>query len=335
MKNNRKQVNTPRATHLQLVPEEAFDEDLFVNEPQVEVEAEEQEEEYTADENEAPRRHKRESDDDSIGSYLREIGKFKLLSGKEEIELARAALKGDQKARRRLIQSNLRLVVNIAKRYRNRGLSFQDLIQEGGMGLMRAVDKFDPELGFKFSTYATWWIRQGITRAIADKSRAIRLPVHVTEISNKLRKATAELRTELGRLPTACELAKATGLDEKKVQQTFNAEKQLVSLDLTLGEDDDTSLESMISDESASLPEQLAEDHLLSKNIDDLLSRLTEHERAVIRMRFGLDTDQPLTLEQCSKILGSSRERIRQLESRALKKMRNDRNAPQLIGYLN
>lgn len=330
MKNNRKEAKkTKDSSYLRIVSDdETAADDLYSAEAPEDVE----EDDSSVVEESGP---KRSDSDDDIGNYLREIGKFKLLSGKEEIELARAALKGDQKARRKLIQANLRLVVNIAKRYRNRGLSFQDLIQEGGLGLMRAVDKFDPELGFKFSTYATWWIRQGITRAIADKSRAIRLPVHVTEISNKLRKATAEMRSQLGRLPTTAELAKATGIEEKKVRQTFNAEKQLISLDLTFGDDDDTKLEELIEDESASLPEQQAEQSLLSKNINDCLNRLSDHERAVIKMRFGLENDRPMTLEQCSRVLGSSRERVRQLESRALKKLRNDRNSAYLEGYLN
>jgi RNA polymerase primary sigma factor len=277
----------------------------------------------------------RSIDDDSTGIYLKEIGRHKLLTGKEEIELSRACRDGDSAARRKIIQSNLRLVVSIAKKYRNRGMSFQDLIQEGSLGLLRAVEKFDPERGFKFSTYATWWIRQAITRALADKSRTIRIPVHMIEVQTKLKKIVRKLANDLGRRPTIEEIAKEAGLDQAKVQYAFDADKHLVSLDLTFGEDNDTKFADLLESENVPRPEHTAEQHLFTECINHVLDTLTPWERDVIRLRFGIETDTPLTLKECGLKLGMSAERVRQVEMKAIKKLRKSQDAQQLKSYLN
>lgn len=274
-------------------------------------------------------------DDDSTGAYLKQIGKHKLLTGAEEIELSRAARAGDMKARRRIVQSNLRLVVSIAKNYRNKGLSFQDLIQEGSLGLLRAVDKFDPERGFKLSTYATWWIRQAITRSLADKSRTIRIPVHMIEVQGKVKKAVRQLASELGRRPTPEEIASASGYDVEKVRQAFDADKQLISLDATVGEDNDTSFADLLENQDTERPEQSAERQLFVESVNGVLSKLTGRERDVIRLRFGLDNQTPMTLKQCALRLGMSPERVRQLEIKAMKKLRKSDDAQALKAYLN
>jgi RNA polymerase primary sigma factor len=273
-------------------------------------------------------------EEDSLRVYLREIGRHRLLNGTEEIELGRAVKEGDRDARRRLIQSNLRLVVSIAKRYNNRGLSFQDLIQEGGLGLIRAVEKFDPERGFKFSTYATWWIRQAITRALADKSRGIRVPVHVGESMSKLRKIVRLLVDELGRKPSLDEIVAKSGYSHDKVMLTIGAFRELLSLDSKLRDESDTLLSDMIEDKSRPLPEKNAEDGLLSLQVNNLLSRLSTREQDIIKLRYGLDCDVPKSLEELSRLLGVSRERIRQIECRALKKLRKDNQARDLMDNL-
>lgn len=274
-------------------------------------------------------------DEDSTGAYLKEIGRHKLLTGTEEIELSRAAKAGDRAARRRIIQSNLRLVVSIAKKYRHRGLSFQDLIQEGSLGLLRAVEKFDPERGFKFSTYATWWIRQAITRALADKSRTIRIPVHMIEVQTKLKKVVRKLATDLGRRPTVEEIAAESGIEVSKIQHAFEADKHLVSLDLTFGEDNDTSFSDLLESETIPRPEQTTEQRLFAENLNTLLCTLSPWEADVIRLRFGLGNDTPLTLKDCGLKLGMSAERVRQLELRAMKKLRKSNEAQALKAYLN
>jgi RNA polymerase primary sigma factor len=274
-------------------------------------------------------------EEDSTKTYLREIGRHKLLTGREEIELARSAKLGDPRARQRLIQSNLRLVVSIARKYINRGLTFQDLIQEGSLGLIRAVEKFDPEKGFKFSTYATWWVRQAITRALADKSRAIRVPVHMNERLSKLRKVIRQQREKLGRAPNLDELVAATGMDKTKLQQILGASKNLLSLDSVYREGFDSTLGDMLEDETPSRqPEESASENLLSRDIDNLLSQLAPQERDVIALRFGLQNGMPLTLEESGKRLGYSRERVRQIEFKAMKKLRNNLRAAHLKEYL-
>ncbi len=274
-------------------------------------------------------------DDDSVGAYLREIGRYRLLTGKEEVMLARACRMGDQKAGRKLVASNLRLVVSIAKRYRGQGLSFQDLIQEGSLGLIRAVEKYDPEKGYKLSTYATWWIRQAITRALADKSRQIRVPVHMNEMISKLRKSVGKLLESLGRKPTVEEIAREAGIEKEKVLKVFEADKQLVSLDAKYGDDFDTAFVDMFEDENAVSPEESADNQLLIAQLDNVLGQLSPRERDVIRLRFGLDSGHPITLEQSGQILGLGRERVRQIELKAMRKLRNNGDALALRSYLN
>ncbi len=276
----------------------------------------------------------RSIEDDSIKTYLREISRHKLLNGREEIELARAIRSGDVAARRRLIQANLRLVVSIAKRYTNHGLSFQDLIQEGSLGLIRAVEKFDPERGNKFSTYATWWIRQAITRALANKSRTIRVQVHMNDVLNRLRKAVRELSQELGRRPTIDELAKSSGMDRDKVLLAFGSSRSLLSLDAACGEESDNTLADIIEDEAAPQPDEAAASQLLSKHVAELLSGLTARERDVIMLRYGLHSDRSLSLEELGRVLGLTRERVRQIEIRAMQKLRRTSQASELKEYL-
>ncbi|MBI4532986.1 MAG: sigma-70 family RNA polymerase sigma factor [Candidatus Melainabacteria bacterium] len=273
-------------------------------------------------------------EEDSVKTYLREISRHKLLSGCEEIELARATKLGDISARRRLIQANLRLVVSIAKRYINHGLSFQDLIQEGSLGLMRAVEKFDPERGNKFSTYATWWIRQAITRALANKARTIRVPVHVNDLLGKLRKSTHELSQELGRRPTLEEIVQATGMQRERVTLAFNASKDLLSLDAQCGDESDNTLADIIEDQDAPGPDEAAASELLLRHVDELLSSLTSRERDVIQMRYGLHADRSLSLEELGKMLGLTRERVRQIELRAMQKLRRNSQIKELRDFL-
>ena len=273
-------------------------------------------------------------EEDSTKTYLREIGRHKLLNGREEIQFARAAKLGDDFARQKLIKSNLRLVVSIARKYINRGLTFQDLIQEGSLGLIRAVEKFDPEKGFKFSTYATWWIRQAITRALADKSRAIRVPVHMNERLSKLRKVIRQERERLGRAPDMDELSVATGLTKDKLNQVLGASKNLLSLDAVYREGFDSTLGEMLEDESSRQPEEAASEMLLSRDVSTMLSQLVPQERDVITLRFGLRGGAPLTLEESGKRLGYSRERVRQIEFKAMKKLRNSSRVTGLKEYL-
>jgi len=274
-------------------------------------------------------------DEDPIGIYLKEIGRHKLLTGTQEIEFARAAKLGDEAAKKKLAQHNLRLVVSIAKKYANHGLGLQDLIQEGNLGLLKAVEKFDPERGYKFSTYATWWIRQGITRAIADKSRTIRVPVHVNEAITRVRKVVRQLAEDLGRRPSINEIVEASGLPKNKVLQAFQADKNMISLDVFLHEDSDTTLGEMIEDDSAARPEEQVEQVLLTQQVNTMLQSLSSWERDVVRLRFGLTDGASRTLEQCAQALGISRERVRQLELRALKKLARNTHVEELRAHLN
>jgi RNA polymerase primary sigma factor len=275
------------------------------------------------------------SGSDSIHTYLKDVGKHKLLSGKEEIELARAVKAGDNRARRRLAETNLRLVISIAKKYQNHGLSFQDLIQEGSLGLLRAVDKFNPEKGCRFSTYATWWIRQGILRALADKARIIRVPVHMNETLGRVRRAFSKLSFELSRRPTFDEIAVETGLESAKVAKAFDAEKIMVSLDATLTDDGDVSFSEIIENERVVDPEELTENNLLSGQINRVLSKLSMQERDILTLRYGIGCPQPLTLKECGLKLGLSRERVRQVEQKAIKKLQNNIETMNLRAYLN
>lgn len=272
--------------------------------------------------------------EDSVQLYLREIGRVRLLSAKEEIELARRIAGGDELAKKRLVQANLRLVVSVAKKYQNRGLPFLDLIQEGNLGLIRAAEKFDAERGYKFSTYATWWIRQGVTRALADKSRTIRVPVHMVETINNLRKATRKLSQELGRRPTLEDLAKAMNCSITKVKEVLSANRVPMSLDTPLGEDEDNSLADVVQDESSTPPEDSTASALLALDIRGVLATLTAREREVIILRFGLKDGHQRTLEQVGKLVGITRERTRQIELKALRALRTSDVSDKLRDYL-
>jgi RNA polymerase primary sigma factor len=264
----------------------------------------------------------REIANDSIRLYLCEIGKINLLSAKEEIDLARRIKKGDQSAKAKLAESNLRLVVSIAKKYIGRGLSFLDLIQEGNIGLFRAVEKFDPDRGFKFSTYATWWIRQAITRAIADQARTIRIPVHMVETINKLTHAQRRLVQELGREPVVEELAAEMGMDVKKVKHILKISQDIVSLEAPVGTEEDSKLGDFIEDDDAVLPQEATNRVLIKENIHEMLQYLSPRERKIIEMRFGLKDGVGHTLEEVGQEFNVTRERIRQIEAKVLQKLK-------------
>lgn len=266
---------------------------------------------------------KLETIDDAVKQYLREIGNYRLLTREEEATLASRIHEGDASARKALIESNLRLVVSVAKRYVNRGLDYLSLIQEGNIGLIKAVERFDHTKGFKFSTYAIWWIRQAITRAIADLGRTIRIPVHMTETINRLRKVTAQLVHENGREPTAEELAAAMNLPIDKVYETQRLSQPTVSLEKPIGEDDDSVLGDFIEDDTSISPDESAENFDMKGRINTVLSMLTPREEKVIRLRFGLYNGRERTLEEVGKELGVTRERVRQIEAKALRKLRN------------
>jgi len=273
---------------------------------------------------------------DAVQMYLKEIGKTPLLTQKEEKDLARRIQQGDESARQKLIQANLRLVVSIAKRYVNRSshLSILDLIQEGNIGLARAVEKFDYQKGFKFSTYATWWIRQAVTRALADYSRTIRIPVHMVETITKYTQAKRRLMQELGREPLPEEIASEMGLDVQKIHYIQKISQEVISLESPVGDDDeDSTLSDFIKDESGLGPDQLAHQALLRDQIKEVLVDLTEREQKILSMRFGLDDNISHTLEEVGKVFGVTRERIRQIEAKALKKIREHKKAEKLEGY--
>ncbi len=272
--------------------------------------------------------------DDPVKAYLKEIGQVPLLSAEEEQMLARAARAGDADARRRLSEANLRLVVSVAKRYAGRGLPFLDLIQEGNLGLMKAAEKFEPDRGFKFSTYATWWIRQSITRAIADQGRTIRIPVHLVEHINRVRKTAGELLRKNGREPTAEEIAVRLEMEPDRVRELLQLAQEPVSLETPVGEEEDAHLEDFIQDEEAGIPVDEAGRQLLRRELMSVLKSLTPREERVITLRFGLDDGRPRTLEELGKEFNVTRERIRQIEAKALRKLRHPSRAKRLRDYL-
>ena len=271
---------------------------------------------------------------DPVRMYLKEIGQIKLLSTEEELELADRIVEGDEVAKATLAEANLRLVVSIAKRYVGRGMLFLDLIQEGNIGLMKAVEKFDVEKGFKFSTYATWWIRQAITRAIADQARTIRVPVHMVETINKLARVERQMTLELNREPTEEELAKKMGTSVEKIREIYKIAQEPVSLETPIGEEDDSHLGDFIPDETNMSPEDFAINELLKDEISEVLLTLTEREEKVIRLRFGLEDGRPRTLEEVGQLFGVTRERIRQIEAKALRKLRHPSRSRKLKDYL-
>ena len=271
--------------------------------------------------------------DDPVKLYLKEIGTYPLLTIEDEINLAKRIENGDEYAKKQLAESNLRLVVSIAKRYVGRGLSFLDLIQEGNLGLIKAVDKFDYTKGYKFSTYATWWIRQSITRSIADQSRTIRIPVHMSEVINKTYRVSRNLLQELGREPTEQELSKALDMPIEKVREILKVSADPISLDTPIGEEDDSHLGDFIKDDSIVGPEDAAAYSMLQDQISKLLNTLTEREQRVLTLRFGLDDGRTRTLEEVGKEFNVTRERIRQIEAKALRKLRHPSRARMLKGY--
>ena len=274
------------------------------------------------------------STDDPVRMYLKEIGKVPLLTPEEEIELAKQMSEGDENAKHRMTEANLRLVVSIAKRYVGRGMLFLDLIQEGNLGLIKAVEKFDYTKGYKFSTYATWWIRQAITRAIADQARTIRIPVHMVETINKLIRVSRQLLQEYGREPTPDEIAKAMGISESKVREIIKIAQEPVSLETPIGEEEDSHLGDFIEDEGAPAPAEAASHALMKEQLWDVLDTLTPREEKVLRLRFGLDDGHQRTLEEVGKEFQVTRERIRQIEAKALRKLRHPSRSKKLKDYL-
>ncbi|SJZ84142.1 RNA polymerase primary sigma factor [Pilibacter termitis] len=271
---------------------------------------------------------------DPVRMYLKEIGRVPLLTGDQETDLAVRIVEGDLLAKQELAEANLRLVVSIAKRYVGRGMQFLDLIQEGNMGLMKAVEKFDHTKGFKFSTYATWWIRQAITRAIADQARTIRIPVHMVETINKLIRIQRQLLQDLGREPTPEEIGGEMDLPTEKVREILKIAQEPVSLETPIGEEDDSHLGDFIEDEGATSPAEAAAYEMLKEQLEDVLDTLTDREENVLRLRFGLDDGRTRTLEEVGKVFGVTRERIRQIEAKALRKLRHPSRSKQLRDYL-
>lgn len=272
--------------------------------------------------------------DDPVRMYLKEIGRVQLLSGEDEVELAIRIEQGDEEAKRRLAEANLRLVVSIARRYVGRGMLFLDLIQEGNMGLIKAVEKFDYRKGFKFSTYATWWIRQAITRSIADHGRTIRIPVHMVETINKFIRISRQLLQDLGREPTPDEVAKEMDLPLEKIREIMKISQEPVSLETPIGEENDSKLGEFIEDRDAMEPADAAAFELMREQLEGVLETLTEREESVLRLRFGLDDGRSRTLEEVGQAFGVTRERIRQIEAKALRKLRHPSRSKRLKDFL-
>ena len=273
--------------------------------------------------------------DDPVKMYLKDIGKVPLLTPEEEVELARRSIEGDEYARAKLSESNLRLVVSIAKRYSGRtNMQFLDLIQEGNIGLIKAVEKFDPSKGFRFSTYATWWIRQSITRAMADQARTIRIPVHMVETIHKLTRVKRQLLQELGRDPTSAEIAEAMEITEEKVAEIQKIAQDPISLENPVGEEEDSKIADFIEDETIKSPAEVAAQNLLREQLLAVIDTLTPREQKVIRLRYGLDDSHPRTLEEVGKEFNVTRERIRQIEAKALRKLRNPTRSKKLAGFM-
>ena len=271
---------------------------------------------------------------DPVKMYLKDIGKVPLLSAEEEIELAKRMEAGDEMAKKKLAESNLRLVVSIAKRYVGRGMLFLDLIQEGNLGLLKAVEKFDYRKGYKFSTYATWWIRQAITRAIADQARTVRIPVHMVETINKVTRVSRDLLQKLGREPLPEEVGEVMGLPKERVQEIMKIAQEPVSLETPIGEEEDSHLGDFIQDESIPTPVEATNQTLLHEQLDEVVSTLTEREQRVIKLRFGWDDGRPRTLEEVGKEFNVTRERIRQIEAKALRKLRHPNRSRKLKDFL-
>ena len=275
--------------------------------------------------------------DDSVRLYLREIGKIPLLTPEEEADLAQRIVKGDQKAKNKMVEANMRLVVSIAKRYGGRGLDFLDLIQEGNTGLLRAVDKFDPDKGFKFCTYATWWVRQAITRAIADQARTIRIPVHMVETINKVLRTTRKLTSELNREPTNEEIAEALDMEPEKIDYVMRIKQDIASLDASIGregDDEESVLGDFVEDEERDSPEESTSNQILKEQLSEIISTLTDREQKIIRLRFGIGGGRPHTLEEVGAEFDVTRERIRQIEAKALSKLRKNKDTKKLHEYL-
>ena len=273
-------------------------------------------------------------EDDPVRMYLKEIGRIPLLSAEEEVELAEKMSRGDEDARQKLVEANLRLVVSIAKRYAGRGMQLLDLIQEGNLGLIKAVEKFDYTKGYKFSTYATWWIKQAITRALADQARTIRIPVHMVESMNRVIRTSRQLMQQLGREPKPEEIAKKLEMPTEKVQEILKISQEPVSMETPVGEEDDSHLGDFIKDDNMPVPEDAAAYTILREQIEEVLSTLTEREQQVLRLRFGLDDGHQRTLEEVGKIFHVTRERIRQIEAKAIRRIKQPSRARKLKDYL-
>jgi len=322
---------------IEVIEEEKFEEGKFEDEEEEKFEDEDTETETEAElevnlsDISVP---KGISIDDPVRMYLKEIGKIPLLSAEEEISLAKRMEEGDENAKKRLVEANLRLVVSIAKRYVGRGMLFLDLIQEGNLGLIKAVEKFDYEKGFKFSTYATWWIRQAITRAIADQARTIRIPVHMVETINKLIRVSRQLLQKLGREPRPDEIALEMEMPEDKIREILKIAQEPVSLETPIGEEEDSHLGDFIPDDDAPAPAEAAAYSLLKEQLEDVLGSLNEREQKVLKLRFGLEDGRARTLEEVGKEFDVTRERIRQIEAKALRKLRHPSRSKKLKDYL-